>query len=146
MTRILFFQSPICKTMESSIIFMSKLLFLFTLYCIQLIYIITLSSTLSCLCLIILGYRYKFTIQMRPEGLDEISQRKAKMQRRGNECTLGYYLQLVHSITHTYIYIYTHVDVWVYTRAYIFEFCTVLDTLHLQSHLLINNISVQLIY
>lgn len=124
--------------MESSIIFMSKLLFLVTLYCIQLRYIITVSSTLSCLCLKILGYRYKFTIQMRPEGLDEISQRKAKMQRRGNECTLGYYLQLVHSITHTYIYIYT--------RVYIFEFCTILDTLHLQSHLLINNISVQLIY
>lgn len=75
---------------------------------------------------------------MRPEGLDEISQRKAKMQRRGNECTLGYYLQLVHSITHTHIYIHT--------RVYIFEFCTVLDTLHLQSYLLINNISVQLIY
>lgn len=51
---------------------------------------------------------------------------------------MGYYLQLVHSITHS-IYTYTHVCVYI-------KFCTILDTLHLQSHLLINNISVQLIY
>ena len=78
---------------------------------------------------------------MIPEdkGLVEISQRKGKMQREERMCAPWLPFAAI-SISFNLLYIYIYIYIYIYTHIYIFQFCTVLDILHLQSHLLFSNI------